>query len=185
MPEPRPAVFLDRDGTLVDDPGFLHRPADVRLFPGAARAVRRLRGAGYAVVTVSNQSGIARGVFGETDYRAVERRLAELLRAEGTALDGAYFCPHHPDFTGPCECRKPAPKLFLDAQRELGLDLGRSWFVGDRVSDATPAAALGGRGLLVLTGHGRDEEAAARAAGIPVVPDLAAAADRILGAPKR
>ncbi|MGH7673553.1 MAG: D-glycero-alpha-D-manno-heptose-1,7-bisphosphate 7-phosphatase [Gemmatimonadales bacterium] len=142
----RPAVFLDRDGTIVEDPGpgFLHEPAKVRLFPGAGEAIRRLREAGFLVVTVTNQSGIARGLYTAADYEAVQRRLVELLATHGARLDASYFCPHHPQFTGPCDCRKPGTKLFLDAQRELGIDLARSWWVGDRLSDVQPARLLGG-----------------------------------------
>jgi len=106
MPERR-AVFLDRDGTIVEDPppGYLHEPGKVRLLPGAAEAIRRLNTAGFLVVTVSNQSGIARGMYTVAEYAAVQRRLGELLTAHGARLDGAYFCPHHPDLTGPCDCR--------------------------------------------------------------------------------
>lgn len=183
MPEgTRPAAFLDRDGTLVEDPGYLHRPGDVRLLPGAARAVRRLNAAGYAVVVVTNQSGIARGLYDVAAYDAVQRRLAELLGAAGARLDGAYYCPHHPDHTGPCACRKPGVRLFEEAARALGIDLRRSWFVGDKASDVAPARVLGGTGILVQTGEGPAHAAAARAHGAAVVADLAAAADRILAA---
>jgi D-glycero-D-manno-heptose 1,7-bisphosphate phosphatase len=178
----RPGVFLDRDGTLIEDSGYLHRPEDVRLLPGAARAVARLNAAGYAVVVVTNQSGIARGLYDVAAYQAVQGRLAHLLAAAGARLDGAYYCPHHPDHTGPCACRKPGVRLFEEAARSLGLDLHRSWFVGDRAGDVIPARALGGRGLLVATGEGPAHAAAARAEGVPVVADLAAAADHILGA---
>lgn len=178
----RPAVFLDRDGTLTEDPGYLHRPEDVRVLPGAARAVARLNAAGYVVVVVTNQSGIARGLYDVAAYDAVQRRLADLLAGEGARLDGAYYCPHHPDHTGPCACRKPGVRLFEEAARALGIDLRRSWFVGDKASDVAPARTLGGRGILVATGEGPAHAAAARADGVPVVADLAAAADHILAA---
>ena len=178
----RPAAFLDRDGTLVEDSGFLHRPEDVRLLPGAASAVRQLNAAGYAVVMVTNQSGIARGLYDAAAYDAVQRRLADLLAAAGARLDGAYYCPHHPDHTGPCACRKPGVRLFEEAARTLGIDLHRSWFVGDKASDVAPARTLGGRGILVRTGEGPAHAAAARADGAVVVADLAAAADHILAA---
>jgi len=175
------AVFLDRDGTIVDDPGFLKDPAAVRLLPGAARAIRRLNEAGWLTVVVSNQSGIARGLYAEADYRAVERRLADLLAAEGGArLDASFFCPHHPEFTGPCLCRKPGTKLFEEAAAHLGIDLTRSWFVGDRPSDVAPARRLGGRGLLVLTGQGARHRAQAEALGVEVVPDLDGAVTKIM-----
>jgi D-glycero-D-manno-heptose 1,7-bisphosphate phosphatase len=157
------AVFLDRDGTIVEDPGFLHEPGKVRLLPGAADAIRQLNQAGFVVVTVSNQSGIARGRYTVADYEAVQRRLTELLASHHARLDASYFCPHHPDVTGPCDCRKPGVKLFQDARTALGIDFTRSWWVGDRLSDVEPARALGGRAILVATGDGRHHVAAARA----------------------
>jgi D-glycero-D-manno-heptose 1,7-bisphosphate phosphatase len=176
----RRAVFLDRDGTIVEDPGFLHEPGKVRLLAGAGEAIHQLNQAGWLVITVSNQSGIARGLYDETAYGAVQRRLVELLAACGARLDGAYFCPHHPEFTGPCECRKPGLLLFREAQAALGLDLTRCYWVGDRVSDVEPARRLGGRALLVETGRGAAHVGKARALGIPVVADLAAAAAEIV-----
>lgn len=182
MTDARRAVFLDRDGTVVDDPppGFLHEPAKVRLLPGAGEAIRRLNDAGWIVVTVSNQAGIARGLYPASAYQAVQDRLAELLAEHGARLDAAYFCPHHPEFTGPCECRKPGVKLFRDAQAALGLDLRRSYWVGDRLSDVAPAQALRGRAVLVTTGYGTTYQGQARALRIPVVPDLAAAVAEIV-----
>jgi len=185
MAERRPghrAVFLDRDGTIVQDPGFLHEPGKVRLLPGAAAAIRRLNDAGWLVVTVSNQSGIARGLYDAAAYAAVQRRLVELLAQSGARLDGAYYCPHHPDVTGPCDCRKPRLGLFRDAAAALDVDLARSYWVGDRLSDVEPARALspGRHGLLVLTGRGAEYDADARALGFPVVADLAAAVAEIV-----
>ena len=174
------AVFLDRDGTMVEDPGFLHEPGKVKLLPGAADAIRRLNDHGFLVITVSNQSGIARGRYTVADYTAVQRRLAELLQAHGAHLDGSYFCPHHPQLTGHCECRKPGLKLFREAEAALGIDLARSWWVGDRLSDVQPAHELGGHGILVVTGEGNLHQGQARALGVMVVADLAAAADEIL-----
>jgi len=184
-PASRRAVFLDRDGTLVEDPhpGFLHEPGKVRLLPGAAAAVRRLNLAGWLVVTVSNQSGIARGLYDEAAYAAVQRRVAELLAAHEAHLDASYFCPHHPEFTGPCACRKPGPKLFRDAAAAWGIDLARSWWVGDRLSDVEPARSLGAGpawGILVETGHGAAHRAQARALRVRVAADLAAGVDVIV-----
>jgi D-glycero-D-manno-heptose 1,7-bisphosphate phosphatase len=179
MPDAR-AVFLDRDGTIVEDPGFLHDPGKVRLLPGAGEAIHRLNRAGWLVITVSNQSGIARGLYDATAYSAVQRRLVELLAAHGARLDGAYFCPHHPEITGPCECRKPGVRLFHEAQTALGLDFGRCVWVGDRLSDVAPARALGGRAMLVATGRGAAHAAQARTLAVPVVADLAAAVAAIV-----
>ncbi len=177
----RRAVFLDRDGTIVDDPGFLHEPGRVRLLPGAGDAVRRLNEAGFLVVTVSNQSGIAQGLYDAAAYAAVQRRLAELLAGHRARLDAAYFCPHHPEIDGPCLCRKPGTKLFEDARAALAIDFARSFWVGDRLSDVEPAPQLGGHGLLVITGEGVRHQEQARALGFRVVRDLAAAVDEILG----
>jgi D-glycero-D-manno-heptose 1,7-bisphosphate phosphatase len=179
------AVFLDRDGTIVEDPGYLHEPEKVRLLPGAADAIARLNAAGLLVVTVSNQSGIARGMYKESDYQAVQARLADLLATHHARLDAAYFCPHHPDFTGPCECRKPGTKLFRDAEAALGIDLSRSWWVGDRLSDVKPARGLGGRrrAFLVTTGQGTLDQGQARALRVTVVADLGSAIAQILLAP--
>jgi histidinol-phosphate phosphatase family protein len=172
---PRPAVFLDRDGTLIEDPGYLADPDRVRLLPGAAEAVAELNRAGVPVVVVTNQSGIARGLLTEAQYRATERRLDQLLADRGARIDAHYFCPHHPDAGGPCDCRKPGLLLYRRAASEHGLDLAASWWVGDRLRDVLPAPALGGRGILVLTGAGGSEAAAADARFI-VSADLAAAA---------
>lgn len=173
----RPAVFLDRDGTLIHDRHYLSDPAGVELLPGAAEAVARLGGAGYAAVLVTNQSGIGRGLFTEADYRAVHARLVELLAAAGARLDAEYHCPLAPDDPDPEELRKPGAGMFVAAAREHTLDLARSWFVGDRLRDVTPALALGGRPLLVLSPQTERGEAG----DIPLVPSLAAAADHILG----
>ena len=178
-------MFLDRDGTIVSDPGFLREPGKVRLLPGAGEAIRRLNQAGWLVVTVTNQSGIARGLYDQAAYSAVQRRVAELLGAHTAHLDGAYLCPHHPEITGPCRCRKPGPKLFREAQTALGIDFAQAYWVGDRLSDVEPASALAGqaaRGILVETGDGAHHRAQAQALGATVVPDLAAAADLIVRA---
>ena len=152
MTEPvraRRAVFFDRDGTLIEDEHYLARPELVRLRPQAAAAVRRVNAAGLAAVVVTNQSGIARGLLTEDDYRAVAARLGELL-AEGVArLDATYHCPHLPEISGPCECRKPGVALYEQAAREHGLDLAASAYVGDRMRDLLPARRFGGLGILV------------------------------------
>jgi D-glycero-D-manno-heptose 1,7-bisphosphate phosphatase len=150
------------------------------LLPGTADGIKRLNDHGYLVVIVTNQSGIARGLYTIADYTAVQRRVGELLTAHGARLDGTYFCPHHPQFTGPCECRKPALKLFLDAQDALDIDFRRSWWVGDRLADVQPAGELGGHGILVATGEGNLHQGQARAAGVMVVADLGRAVDEIL-----
>ncbi|HSL71045.1 MAG TPA: HAD-IIIA family hydrolase, partial [Longimicrobiales bacterium] len=151
----------------------------VELIPNTAGALRRLRDAGFALVIVTNQSGIARGLYREEDFRAVQSRLEAVLRDQDVWFDGVYFCPHHPDYTGPCDCRKPGPGLYLRAAFELGLDLRRSAYVGDRVKDVEPAGRFGGLGILVQTGYG-STEAARAPAGVVVVRDLAAAAQILI-----
>jgi len=180
----RGAVFLDRDGTLVRDPGYLHDPALVELLPGVARGLGDLARAGWPLVVVSNQSGMARGLYGPDAFARVQARIEQLLAPEGVRFTGAYFCPHYPDITGPCDCRKPGVALFEQAAREHGLDLARSWMVGDRLSDAEPARALGGRGLVIATENAPEEVTFARAAGFETAPDFAAAA-RIIGPPPK
>jgi D-glycero-D-manno-heptose 1,7-bisphosphate phosphatase len=175
-------VFLDRDGTIIEDTGYLADPTAVRLLPGAAPAIARLNRAGLPAIVVTNQSGIARGLFDESAYLAVARRLDALLAAEGARLDAHYHCPHHPDFTGPCECRKPGPLLYRRAAADYGLHLARSWWVGDRVRDVVAAERFGGRGLLVGQ-PSPDELTSAAAARFPLVRDLSGAVDIILSEP--
>ena len=145
----RSAVFLDRDGTLIREEHYLGLPGRVAILPGVAQAIRRLNEAGLAVIVVTNQSGIARGYFTVADFERVQQRMEELLAADGARLDGVYMCPHHPHFTGQCDCRKPAPRLFRDAAAAHDIDLVRSWYLGDKLRDVLPAGELGGRGILI------------------------------------
>ena len=179
-PDARPAVFLDRDGTVVEERDYLARAEDVHLVPGAADAIRRLRRAGFAVVLVTNQSGIARGYFTEFDYARVQERLASSLAESGARWDATYMCPHHPDVGGECQCRKPGTLLFSRAAEEHGLDLARSWFVGDKLRDVIPAAAFGGRGVLVPTDETPDRDIEEATRKFAVATSLDAAVDRIV-----
>jgi D-glycero-D-manno-heptose 1,7-bisphosphate phosphatase len=142
---PRAAVFLDRDGTLVEDPGYLNDPARVHLLPGAGEAAASLKRAGYLLIIVTNQSGIARGLITPAQYEAVAGRTAELLAQAGGAPDAQYHCPHLPEISGACECRKPGLLLYRQAIEQFGIDPARSWWVGDRISDLLPGITLGGR----------------------------------------
>lgn len=171
----RPAAFVDRDGTIIRETEYLSDPCGVELLPGAVEGLRALNGAGYAVVVVSNQSGIARGLYDEAAYHAVQRRLIGLLAAHAVPVAGSYHCPHHPDFSGACECRKPATGLFQRAVQEHALDPARSVFIGDRLRDIEAARELGGRAFLVRTGYGQ-EEAERAGDDVVVCDDLAAAA---------
>ena len=175
----RPAVFLDRDGTLIEERIYLSDPERVVLLPGASSALSDLKDAGFALVVVTNQSGIARGLYGENEYRAVTRRLDDLLAEAGSSVDATLYCPHHPNFGPACECRKPATGMFRQATAELGLDLADSYYVGDKALDVTPALELGGVGVLVRTGFGADE-AARVPPGMAVTDDIGGAVRLIL-----
>ncbi|HEX6059338.1 MAG TPA: HAD family hydrolase [Gemmatimonadaceae bacterium] len=182
MTPPRPAAFLDRDGTIIVDVDYPSRPEQVRLLPGAAAAVRRLNECGIPAIVVTNQSGIARGFVTESDYERVRARLDELLADEGARLDASYHCPHHPDFDVACDCRKPGTGMHERAARELGLDLARSLYVGDRLRDLLPAAALGGRGILVVGPSTPDADRERAERDFETARSLAEAVERLLAA---
>lgn len=152
----RKAVFLDRDGTINYDPGYLDSPEKFKFLPGAVAALRGLREAGYLLFVVSNQSGIARGFIRREVLRKIHERMREILSEEGVTMDGIYCCPHHPDEN--CRCRKPSPELVLRAAEEHDLDLEGSFFVGDRETDIETGVKAGCRTVLVLTGSGRQTE---------------------------
>ncbi len=151
----RPVVFVDRDGTINEEVGYLNHLSRFRLLPRAAEGIRLLKEAGFAVVVITNQSGIARGFFPKTLVEEVHALMQELLAREGATLDGIYYCPHHPDEG--CYCRKPRPGLVERAAQELGLDLCRAYVVGDRFTDLQLAKNINAKGVLVLTGYGRGE----------------------------
>jgi D-glycero-D-manno-heptose 1,7-bisphosphate phosphatase len=158
----RPAVFIDRDGTLTEEVGYVNHPSRLKLLPRAAEAISRLNAAGVAAVVVTNQAGIARGYFSEEVFHSVTEALTAELARGGARLDGFYACLHHPSegvapYRVHCECRKPKPGLLRRAAAELGLDLARSTMVGDKASDLIPARAVGAAAVLVLTGYGLGE----------------------------
>ena len=184
---PRPdAVFLDRDGTIMEDARYIKSPTQVRLLPGAAAAVKRINDAGVPAIVVTNQSGIARGIFTVEDYEAVRSHFESLLEAEGAHIDASYYCPHHPDFGGECSCRKPATKMFQDAIKEFGLDPSRVAYVGDRWRDVAAARTLGGRGIMIASPltTGEDRRLAADA-GIETARSLAEAVEMLFGLTER
>ncbi|MGE0449694.1 MAG: D-glycero-alpha-D-manno-heptose-1,7-bisphosphate 7-phosphatase [Vicinamibacterales bacterium] len=157
------AVFLDRDGTLIEEVGYLDRRERVVLYPFATDAIKALNRAGVRIVMVTNQSGVARGFFSEAIVQDVHAHIADLLAAGGAHIDAYYYCPHHPDgriarYAVACDCRKPGRALVDRAVHELGIDPVRSFAVGDRWVDVGLARAFGGRGLLVRTGYGVTEE---------------------------
>lgn len=154
----RRAVFVDKDGTLIENVPYNVDVTRIRFAPGAERAVHRLAAAGFAIVVVSNQAGVARGIFDESAVAAVGRALTERLAELGVALDGFYYCPHDPHgvvarYRRICDCRKPAPGLVLRAARELGLDLSASWLVGDILDDIEAGRRAGCRTILIDAGN--------------------------------
>jgi len=170
------AVFLDRDGTICVLVEYMDDPDQVELLPEAAEAIRTFNKLGMLVVMITNQSALARGYFTEDVLGAIHERLNRILEKEGAHIDAIYYCPHHPD--DKCKCRKPEPGLLIKAAEELGIDLKRSFMVGDKVDDAAAGKAAGCKGILVLTGYGLGELALRDQ--WKVVPDHIA--DDLLGA---
>ena len=176
------AVFLDRDGTLLEEAGYLDRLERLNFFPYSIDAVRLLNRGGFAVVIVTNQAGIARGIFKEAFVADAHRHIAERLAAGGARVDAFYYCPHHPEasveaYRQTCDCRKPQPGMFTRAAAELGIALEESFVVGDRWHDLEAGERVGARGVLVRTGYGRTEEASPRPHVTP-----AAIADNVIQA---
>lgn len=170
----RSAVFLDRDGTLIEERDFLRSLDDLHLFPWSLEALQVLCRPGLAVVVVTNQSGVARGYFDEAFVREAHDYLQGLLEAHGVGADGYYYCPHHPEgaveaYRRRCGCRKPAPGLLLEAARDLDLDVSRSYVVGDKRSDVELAAAAGATGVLVRSGYGASAERRLGEGPVPAV----------------
>lgn len=183
----RPAVFLDRDGTIVEESGYLDRLERLVFFPFSVDAIRVLNRAGFAVVVVTNQAGIARGIVRESFVGEAHRHIAARLEAGGAHVDGFYFCPHYPSgvveqYRTACDCRKPQPGMLRRAATDLDLDLARSFVVGDRWHDLAAGQAVGARGVLVRTGLGVKDEAAPDASVTPaaIVDNLMDAAAWIL-----
>ena len=181
MTSRRPAVFVDRDNTLIPDPGYLRDPQQVRLLPGTADAIRRLRNAGWPVIVITNQSGVARGLLTENDVAAIHERMNELLQAEGARVDAIYYCPFLDsaeaicaDYRKDSDLRKPKPGMLLLAAREHGLDLARSWMIGDGERDVQAGKSAGCQTILL------SNQKPALSVADHVAADLPAAADLIL-----
>lgn len=152
------AVFLDRDGTIMEDAHYIKSPDQVRLIPGAAAAVRRINDAKVPAIVVTNQSGIARGIFKLEDYEAVRAQFEALLEAEGAHIDASYYCPHHPSVPGACDCRKPATGLFEAALRDFRLGPANVAYIGDRWRDVVASKKLGGRGIMISSPMTTEED---------------------------
>lgn len=164
----RPAVFIDRDGTISEEVGYINHPSRFRLFPYAASAIKLLNERGWLAVIVTNQAGVARGYFSETMIQTVHDNLQQSLRDGGARVDAIYYCAHHPSVGDPpyrqdCDCRKPKPGLVNRAARDLNIALEQSWMVGDRYSDIELARNAGVHAALVLSGYGRGEYESQRA----------------------
>ncbi len=185
MNQRQPAAFLDKDGTLIEDVPYNVDPDQIRLAPGVGEGLAQLRAARFWLIVVSNQSGVARGLFSESALGGVEDRISELLAGFGVDLDGFYYCPHHPEGVEPryamtCECRKPAPGLILKAAREHAVDLDRSWFIGDILNDVEAAHRAGCRAALINNGNETEWERSPLRWPEFVAADFAAAARLIV-----
>jgi len=157
------AVFLDRDGTINAEVGYLDSFEKLVIIPAAYEAVQRINRLGFKAIVITNQSGVARGLFDEDFVRRLHRHISHLFQSRGAVIDGFYYCPHHPtEGKGPylrqCECRKPAPGLLLKAAREWNIDLGASYMVGDQAKDVELIKRVGGKGILISTGPGPEAE---------------------------
>ena len=181
----RPAVFLDRDGTINVEKNYLHRIEDFQFIPGAPEAIRQLNRAGYLVLVVTNQSGVARGFFSLAEVEALHRHMSGCLAEYGAKIDGYYVCPHHPTegqgaWRQQCKCRKGEPGLLLQAAAEHNIDLSRSYMIGDKEADIEAGEKAGCTSLLVLTGYGRETRQALLSANrVKSFADLQAAVDYI------
>ena len=152
----KPAVFLDRDGTVIFDKNYLSSPEQVKLYSYSAESINKLRKAGFKIIVVTNQSGIARGMFGEKELKKVNKKFTDLLKEQGAKIDGLYYCPHIDE--NKCSCRKPKTGMVLQAAKEHNIDLEKSYTVGDSVRDYLLGYNSGGKGILVLTGHGKKQQ---------------------------
>lgn len=185
----RPAVFLDRDGTINVEKDYLYRVEDFQFISGAPEALRRLKAAGFLLIVVTNQSGVARGYFPREAVCRLHEHLQRQLLKVSAAIDGFYVCPHHPvegqgEYQVDCDCRKGAPGMLLQAAGDHGIDLSRSFMIGDKLADIEAGVAAGCQPVLVRTGYGARDEAKVMALfpGTRVCKDLSEAAGMILSA---
>ncbi len=164
-----PAVFIDRDGTIIHERNYLRLVKDIRIFPFAIEALALLRSAGFKLVLITNQSGIGRGYFTEKKLHQIHHSLQKQLARKKVAFDGVYYCPHHPEAN--CDCRKPRLGLVKQAARDLHLSLKHSFTIGDHVNDFRLGQNMGGKGIFVLTGHGHEEHKKIRSRKEELRPD--------------
>jgi len=160
-PDLQSAIFIDRDGTMNVDVGYVSRPDQLEMYPWASEAVRLINRAALRAVVVTNQAGVARGLYSEATLERIHDRMIQELERGGARVDAIYYCPHHPELGDPlyrkiCDCRKPKPGMLLKAAREHRIDLKRSYVIGDKASDISLASNAGAKSVLVLTGYGRE-----------------------------
>ncbi len=179
------AVFLDRDGTIIQDVGYISSPEQVQFVPGSIEAIKMLNQAGYKVIVITNQAGVARGITTEDMVQTVDKVIQRGILSGGAHLDGIYYCPHHPEhgvypYKQICECRKPHTGLIKKATQDHQIDLGRSFMIGDKSSDVETGKRAGIRTVFVLTGHGSREKGELKAAPEYIARDLAEAVKWVL-----
>jgi D-glycero-D-manno-heptose 1,7-bisphosphate phosphatase len=183
------AIFLDKDGTINEDVGYLEHHTKLKVFPYSARAIKMLNAAGYKIIVVSNQSGIARGILTEGILQAIDKRLNKEILSGGGRIDAIYYCPHHPDhghhpYKKACECRKPATGMIKQAQQRFDLDLSQCYMVGDKLCDIELGVNAGVKPILVKTGYGAEvalDPALKKLKPVYVADNLLAAAEWIVG----
>jgi len=183
------AVFLDRDGTIVEDVGYLNDPADLKFIPGSIEAIKKLNQAGFKVVVITNQAGVARGLITENMLQTIDKTLHKWILSGDAHLDGLYYCPHHPEhgsypYKQACECRKPHPGLLKKAERDLKIDLSKSFMVGDKSSDIEAGKTAGTKTVFVTTGKGQKEKNELKEQPNHIAANLSQAVDWILNANK-
>ncbi|MEN8687554.1 MAG: D-glycero-beta-D-manno-heptose 1,7-bisphosphate 7-phosphatase [Desulfuromonadales bacterium] len=183
--EKKPAVFLDRDGTINVDKHYLHKGEDFEFILGVPQAIKKLKKAGYLVIVVTNQSGVARGYFSLDDVTRLHEHMQKQLAAAGTGIDAFYVCPHHPakgqgEYLKKCDCRKGRPGLLLQASADLGIDLQKSYMIGDKLADIEAGENAGCQPILVLTGYGQETRHQVNVTRTIVCENLGAAVDTIL-----
>jgi len=152
------AVFLDRDGVINVEVSYLSNPDDFVFEEGSIEALKLLKQKGYLLIVITNQAAIARGYFNEVTLKTIHDKMENILKEENVKLDDIYYCPHHPEFTGPCDCRKPNPGMLLKAKEKHDIDLGASFMVGDTMGDINAGKNAGVKTVLVLTGYGKEEQ---------------------------
>jgi len=179
------AVFLDRDGTIIEDVGYLNNPAEIKFIPGSIEAIKMLNENGFKVVVITNQSGVARGLIAEDMLQTIDKIIQKKILNGHAHLDRIYYCPHHPEaghypYKQECGCRKPAPGMIQKAQKDLNIDLAKSFMIGDKISDIEAGQRVGMKNILVLSGRGQVEKERIKTSPDFIAQNLKQAAEWIL-----